>query len=114
MSYCPDHDPILHATNVVCGECGATSYPVDAEWIGPALVLATFVPKHEPGCPWRGFPETVLLDLGQDDLSIPSPPERSRRRCRRTAITTGQQCRHYALYGSAFCRQHDPQRREAS
>jgi hypothetical protein len=113
VSYCADHDPILHATSVVCGDCGAMSFPVDAEWVGPALVLATFVPEHESGCPWRGFPGTVLLDLGQNDLSIPALPQRPRR-CRRTAVTTGQQCRHYARYGSAFCRQHDPQRREAA
>jgi hypothetical protein len=112
VSYCPDHDPILHATNVVCGECGATSYPVDAEWVGPALVLATFVPEHEPGCPWRSFPETVLLDLGQDDLSIPGV-ERPLR-CRGTAATTGQRCRQYARPGSGFCFQHDPDRREAA
>jgi hypothetical protein len=110
---CADHDPILHATSVVCGECGATSYPADAEWVSPALILATFAPEHDRGCSWRGFPETVLFDLGQDDPQIPALPERPRR-CHGTAASTRRQCRGYARPGSAYCLHHAPERREAA
>jgi hypothetical protein len=111
VSCCPGHDPLLRAASVTCGCCGAESWPTDAGWVTGTLVLATYSPEHRPGCPWRGFPGTVLLDLGQDDLSIPAV-ERPRR-CRGTATTTGRQCRHYARSGSGYCRSHDPQRREA-
>jgi hypothetical protein len=111
IGYCRDHDPILHAGYVTCGTCGAESWPTDAEWVTGELVLAAFAPEHEPGCPWRGHPRTVLLDLGQDDRKVPSV-ERPRR-CRGIAVTTGQQCRHYARPGSGYCRSHDPQRRAA-
>ena len=108
--YCPDHDPILHATYVTCGSCGARSWPADAEWMTATLVLATYAPEHEPGCPWRGFPSTVLLNLGQDDPAIPSLP--GPRLCRGTAATTGRQCRQHARPGSGFCQYHDPTQRE--
>ena len=106
-----DHDPILHATRVTCRTCGAESFPTDAEWITGTLLLATYEPGCERGCPWRGFPSTVLLDLGQDDLSIPAV-ERPRR-CRGTAVSTGQQCKRYARPGSGYCSRHGPVREEA-
>jgi hypothetical protein len=111
--YCPDHDPILHATSVTCGGCRAESWPTDAEWITGKLVLATYAPEHEPGCPARRAPRTVLLDLGQDDQVIPALPERPRR-CHGTAASTRQQCRGYARPGSAYCLHHGPERREAA
>jgi hypothetical protein len=103
---CQDHDPILHATYVTCGHCGARSWPTDAEWITGTLVLATYAPEHEPGCPWRGFPATVLLDLGQDDQAIPAVQRP--RLCRATASSTGRQCRGHARPGSGYCSHHDP------
>jgi hypothetical protein len=107
--YCADHDPILHATSVTCGTCGTESWPTDAEWVTGTLVLVTYVGDHEYGCPNRRPIRTVLLDLGQDNPVIP-PVERPRR-CRGTATTTGQQCKHYARPGSGYCVHHDPQRR---
>jgi hypothetical protein len=107
-----DHDPILHATSVTCGACGTESWPADAEWITGTLVLATFAPEHDRGCSWRGFPETVLLDIGQDNTAIPALPDRPRR-CRGTAISTRRQCRGYARPGSAFCASHGSVRRAA-
>jgi hypothetical protein len=109
VSYCPRHDPILNATHVTCPDCGAESWPTDAEWITCTLLLVTYDPDHQPGCPWRGHPSTVLLDLGQDDTGIPAV-ERPRR-CRATAKGTGQPCRHYARPGSGYCAQHGEQAR---
>lgn len=108
--HCPD--PLLDAGWVECGACGARSWPTDAASITGTLVLAAFSPEHEPGCPWRGHPATVLLDRGQDDQAIPALPQRPRR-CRGTAISTGRQCRSYARPGSAFCASHSPERRAA-
>lgn len=104
-------DPIRYAASVVCGRCGAESWPTDAAWMDAALVLVTYAPEHEPGCAWRGHPRTVLLNIGQDDDGIPSV-ERPRR-CRGTAKSTGQPCRHYARPGSGYCSRHDPAGREA-
>jgi hypothetical protein len=110
--YCADHDPILAAGYVTCGQCGGVSWPTDAEWVTGTLVLVTYAPEHEPGCPWRGHPRTVLLNEGQDDdPGIPSV-ERPRR-CRGTAKSTGRPCRHYAQPGSGYCAHHGPTRREA-
>jgi hypothetical protein len=111
MTYCPDHDPILNATHATCACCGAESWPTDAAWITGDLLLATYDPEHEPGCPWRGYPRTVLLDHGQDDDGIPAV-ERPRR-CRGIAASTGRPCRHYARPGSGYCSAHDPERRAA-
>jgi hypothetical protein len=109
VSYCPGHDPILHAAPITCGNCGAVSWPADAEWVTGALVLAAYAPEHERGCPSRGLPAAVLLDVSQNDPEVPALPQRPRR-CRGTAATTGRRCRGYARPGSAFCVRHDPLR----
>ena len=87
-------DPIRYAASVVCGRCGAESWPTDAAWMDAALVLVTYAPEHEPGCAWRGHPRTVLLNIGQDDDGIPSV-ERPRR-CRgvsNSPIPAGREAR---------------------
>jgi hypothetical protein len=108
IGYCADHDPILAAGSVACGECGAESWPADAEWVTGTLVLAALVPEHEPGCSWRGFPGTVLIDVDQFGERIPAVPRP--RRCRGVAVTTGQPCRNHARPGSGYCLRHDPAR----
>ena len=115
MAYCPEHDPILVAT-FICG-CGAKAYPVDAEWIGGALVLATY--EQDCGCAWTGR-WTAVVTAGQDG-SMSAPPRDNALRawrhyqdqdrgalhqCAATAKTTGRRCANTVKEPGGRCRVH--------
>lgn len=111
MSYCPDCDPILKAGSLTCRQCGAVSYPVQAEWIDGGRILAEYEDgAHRWGCPNR-HARVVLVDLDAESPDVPSVIRP--RSCRAIASTTGRQCRHPARPGSAYCAQHRPDRQEA-
>jgi hypothetical protein len=104
----PDRDPLLAAGSLTCHPCGAVSYPTDAAWIGGRLILAGFEDHrdHRWGCPDR-HARVVLVDLDAESDDVPAVIRP--RLCRAMATTTGQQCRHSARHGSAYCGQHDRQ-----
>jgi hypothetical protein len=104
MSYCRDHDPILVAGSITCGECKAKSCPVTAEWLTDTLVLASYDQHHERGCSYRDTAGVVLIDL--DAASETVPAIRRPRRCRAIAASTGRPCRGYARPGSGYCPSH--------
>jgi hypothetical protein len=110
--YCPDHDPIL-AGPFRCG-CGAEAYPVDAEWIGGALVLATF--EQVCRCAWSGR-WTAVVTVGEDGSMFPPPrgnalrawryyQGRNMHQCAATAKTTGRRCAKTVKEPGGLCRVH--------
>jgi hypothetical protein len=91
--YCPDHDPILAGGHLRCPECGRAGYPVDAEWAGEGLVLASYAAP----CEHYG-PETILVSTA---LLTPSETW-----CNATASSTGQLCRRPSTGSTGYCRWH--------
>ena len=106
MNYCPEHDPILMASPIICGQCEAKSYPAEADWVGEVGILATFTSIHERNCPERRDYGTVLLSPDGDVIPAVNRP----RRCRAIAAGTGKPCRGYAQPGSGYCHTHNPAR----
>jgi hypothetical protein len=113
MAYCPDHDPIL-AAPFRCG-CDAKAYPVDAEWIGGPLILATF--EQDCGCTWNGR-WTAVITAGQAGEMFPAPrgnalrawqyyQGRNMHQCAATAKTTGRRCTKTVKEPGGRCRVHD-------
>jgi hypothetical protein len=102
VSYCADHDPILAAGYNTCGACRGRAWPVTAEWITDALILAAFGPVDgEPGCSGHHKPRILLVDLDAEDNTIPRAPERTRaevaQRCGTSCIAAkadGDRCRN--------------------
>lgn len=112
MTYCASHDPIVAAGYITCGACGTDSWPAEAEWITPELILAAFDQTHAPACPGRHTAcGTVLLDAtiaGAGHVPAVTRP----RLCRGTTVA-GRACRAYAQAGSGYCAQHRPDRQRA-
>ena len=109
MSYCPDHDPLLLATSIICGTCKSESFPVDADWMPDGTILASFDAVHEPWCTRRPDFGMVLLVPGADPLV---PRVQRPRTCRGTT-RAGRPCRNPAGKASAWCSSHDPDRQGA-
>lgn len=101
-AYSPAHDPILVAGYLRCWQCGAAAFPSDAEWLnqGTGLILASY-----PGPCEHGGQLVLVLDAEQVTTS--------RAWCNEIAVTTGAPCRHRAIPGSLYCRQHNGQARGA-
>lgn len=115
--YCGRHDPLVAAGRLACRICGALAYPIDAEWLGDDLVLATFPARCEHG------PDAAAYIITPSELAEPSAPfcrvcgEPAGTEaelcpdCRCSAITwTGTRCRNQAVT-SGLCRVHLAQRR---
>ena len=113
MSYCPRHDPIL-AGPFCCGS-GVTAWPVDAEWLGGPLILATF--EQDCGCAWSGR-WTAVVTAGEDGSMFPPPRGNALRawrhyqgrdmlhQCAATVKTTGRRCANTVKEPGGRCRVH--------
>lgn len=92
-------DPILVAYRW-CSTCRAESYPLDAIWLGPDLLLVAF----EPLCRHHTEPLTQIVRASAVTLA--------EARC--AGLTAaGARCRARPAIGGEFCRHHDPSRRGA-
>lgn len=114
---CPDCDPVLAAGYIACGGCHGRAYALDAAWITDRLIMASFGPLDgDPECPGghRGHRgHLVLVDVDTEDATIPRVQPRICKGTVRAGTRKGQPCRNRAAAGSAYCAQHDPDRRTA-
>jgi hypothetical protein len=92
---CADCDPITLAGYIICGQCQARSWPLEAEWAGN-FILAAYHSAHERNCQQRRQYGVVLLNIAGDDRTVPKvqrPPRPDTNRCK--ALTrTGDRCRN--------------------
>jgi hypothetical protein len=104
IAYHPDQDPILCAGFIRCGTCGRAAFPVDAEWAGIGLILASYPApcSHAHGV-------TMIVDPG--GLAT-AGVDRARyvagRRC--AGLNRRRRpCGAYASPGSDYCIAHEQQ-----
>jgi hypothetical protein len=97
----PDQDPILRAGFIRCGACGRAAFPVDAEWAGIGLILASY-----PAPCSHARAVTMIMDPGA--LATPGiDPARylAGRRC--AGLNRRRRpCGAHASPGSDYCAAH--------
>lgn len=91
MSTCPHCDPLLFAGVHDCSRCGALSYPVDACWVGPGLLLA----EYQAEC------AHVSAGVQVVDTTLMGPPTRCL-----ASTAGGKRCARRPNRGQPYCSVH--------
>ena len=102
-----DYDPLLVAASIICGTCGAESFPSDAAWLPDGTILADYVTTHQSWCSRRPQFGMILLDPASESQAVPG---RARSAVWCTATTGSGTLCSFRAKADGLCRVHFAQR----